>query len=95
MYGLDIKDLNIELKYVEHLNRSRKLEGTLDMFTIPLDSESDTNLSGFVCITKTPNGYLIETYCGAQETSERLMIMSLCIDSIFKSITGEHIDDPR
>lgn len=87
--------LNIELRYVRDLHRSRKLENTPDMFTIPLDSESDTNLSGFLCITKTANGYLIETDCPANETAERLMIMDLCIDAIFRSITGEGIDDPR
>lgn len=87
--------LNIELRYVRNLHRSRKLENTPGMFTIPLDSESDTNLSGFLCITKTANGYLIETDCPANETAERLMIMDLCIDAIFRSITGEGIDDPR
>ena len=87
--------LNVELKYTEDMHRSRKLENTPDMYEIPLDSESDTNLSGFLCITKTDTGYLIETDCPASKTEERLMIMELCIDAIFRSITGEGINDPR
>lgn len=66
------------------------------MFQITLDSESDTCISGHLDIQKTKDGYIAQTDCQIEGDREcEILLLNLVIKTIYESLAGCDINEPR
>jgi hypothetical protein len=64
-------------------------------FRIPIDSESDTFLSGVFGYKKEHDDLIIYTNNETAETSDKLDIIYLVIAQVYQQLTNHHLTDAR